>query len=361
LFAAGSLPAQTKNCLELEGSFFKPDARLKRAAENLSRMRGLAVMVLQQADTTEIPFHNGAVLEVQRPDRYTRFLVVDFVEQHFSFGPACQKLVVNFSASQRVVFFRLRRVSPDLKLVHIPGGTFEMGDQFGDGEEDERPAHTLTVGSFCMSEAEVTNAQFCEFLNDKAAAVDSAKKWLDLDSEFCLIQRDAKGFYVTKKEFAGHPVIEISWHGAKAFCDWLSTKYLAKFRLPSEAEWEYAARGGRREKVKYANGLAAISDTAGNFRGGLPARTAPVRTYGPNPFGLYDMAGNVWEWCENWYDRAAYKKMTADTTSSTGFRALRGGSWLFSPEQVRISSRACAKPDQASFALGFRVVMQCDK
>lgn len=362
-FVAGSLFAQTAgpmNCVELEGKFFAPPRGLQRLAEMIAARYACGVLVVQQADTIEVPFANEAGLEIQKLDKHTRLIKVDLIQQHFSFGRICQKLAVNFSDSQRVFFFHLRRVAPNIKFVHISGGTFEMGDQFGDGQEDERPAHTLTLGSFCMSETEITNAQFCEYLNDKSTAADSVAKWLDLTSEFCLIRRDAKGFYSPKKDFADHPVIEVNWHGAKAFCNWLSAKYFATFRLPTETEWEYAARGGN-EKAKYANGRAAISDTAGNFRGGSASRTAPVRTYGPNAFGMYDMAGNVWEWCENWYDRDAYKNTTREATDSTGFRALRGGSWLFSPEQVRVSSRAFAKPSQTSFALGFRVVMQCDQ
>ncbi len=361
---AASLIAQTngsKNCIELEGVFYDLSGDFKKLLEDEARRQKCGILILRQDDTTKIAVKNDAVLNWEELDPYTRLFRVRLLPQTFYFELPCQKLFVDFSASQRVVAFRIRRVSPDLKLVHITGGTFEMGDQFGDSNDDERPAHTLTIDSFCMSEAEVTNAQFCEFLNDKSIAADSVKKLLDLESEFSLIQRSTKAFYTPRAGFADHPVVEITWNGAKAFCDWLSAKYLAEFRLPTEAEWEYAVRGGRREKAKYANGLAAISDTAGNFRGGLVSRTTPVRTYGPNPLGLYDMAGNVWEWCENWYDRAAYKRMTSDATDSTGFRALRGGSWLFSPTQVRVSSRSYAKPGQSSFALGFRVVMECNK
>ncbi len=259
-----------------------------------------------------------------------------------------------------------------IEFVRIPGGSFDMGSN--DGESDEKPVHKVTLKDFYLAKTEVTVGQFKKFVQAKNHRTDAEKEgwsyawsgteWKKVDGA----SWRKPGFDQTDSQ----PVVCVSWNDAKAFCDW------AGLRLPSEAEWEYAARCGPKQ-YKYSWGNSAPSGRKGGnvadetskrkfnwspiFDGydDFYAFTAPVSSFDPNDFGLYDMTGNVWEWCADWYQNS-YEGAPKDGSAwiggvkNTQSRVLRGGSFSDFPIYARAANRLNGPPDNRSFNIGFRVV-----
>jgi serine/threonine-protein kinase len=225
-----------------------------------------------------------------------------------------------------------RRGADDVDMVSVPAGTFAMGDTHGDGEDDERPAHSVTVPAFWLDRTEVTNAQFARFAK---AARDSG------------LARGDRWILEAGKE--QHPVVNIPWRVAVAYCRW------AGKRLPSEAEWEYAARGTDGRKFPWGD---AWDDRRAGFGGNRGSQgAAPVGSYptGISPFGALDMAGNVWEWVSTLY--RPYPYITGDgreSASPQDRHVLRGGSWALNPWDLRASNREFGEPGYRSVYIGFR-------
>ncbi len=246
-------------------------------------------------------------------------------------------------------------------MVFIEGGKFKMGctDEQSDCEDDEKPAHNVIVDDFRIGRYEVTNEQFCAFLNEKGNKTEGSVEWLDISDGDCKIEQKGNR-YVPKIGYNEHPVIEVSWYGAKAFCKWLKDKTGKDFRLPTEAEWEYAARGGNQSKgYKYAgsNDIAKVAWYNANSGNKIHKVNSKV----PNELGLYQMSGNVWEWCHDVYDEDYYKSSPQDnpkgsnSTDSAGRRVLRGGSWYYSSRLCRTTHRLRIQPDGWYYDVGFRV------
>jgi len=219
-----------------------------------------------------------------------------------------------------------------IEYVFIRGGAFEMGDTFGDGEGDEKPVHTVTVSDFYLSKTEVTVAQYRTFCNATGLSMPGAPSWGWQDS---------------------HPMVNVTWNDAVAFCQ------SANGRLPTEAEWEYAAReGGRKIKWSGTNDDNQVGEYAW-WSDNSGSQTHPVAGKLANALGLYDMSGNVWEWCQDWYDEKYYGASPSvnpqGPSSGTG-RVLRGGSWNSSNiGSLRCSNRNRCNPDFGSLNSGFRV------
>jgi formylglycine-generating enzyme required for sulfatase activity len=223
----------------------------------------------------------------------------------------------------------------NLDMVWIPAGTFEMGCVVGDPDclGDERPPHTVTLTrGFWIGIAEVTAGQYRLFAGATGHPLPPQPAW----------SRD------------NHPVVNVSWDDAAGFCSW------AGGRLPSEAEWEYAARGGSDGK-RFPAGDELTHDDA-NFAGSggrdrFPD-SAPVASFAPNGFGLYDVVGNVWEWCADWYGEATYGGPATDPTgpASGTLRVLRGGSYNYQTRSLRLSDRGRSRPDRRAEFIGFRCV-----
>ena len=180
-------------------------------------------------------------------------------------------------------------INTPVGMVLIPAGEFQMGSDDEDADDDEQPVHTVYVDAFYMDEYEVTNAQFKAF-------VDANPHWQkdQIDAKFhdgTYLKHWSGTDYPSGK--ADHPVVYVSWYAAMAYAEW------AGKRLPTEAEWEYAARGGLAgQKYPWGNTLVNDRSWGGN--------TTPVGAYAANGYGLYDMAGNVWEWCLDAYDAEFY-------------------------------------------------------
>ena len=209
-------------------------------------------------------------------------------------------------------------------MVYVAGGSFQMGSN---KQSDEKPIHTVTVSSFFMDATEVTQAQYRKVMGKNPS------------------------------EFSGCdecPVENVSWHDANEYA-----KRVGK-RLPTEAEWEYAARGGSAgSPTKYA-GSNTIKDVAW-YRSNSGSKTHRVAQKQPNELGLYDMSGNVWEWCSDWYDDNYYKnspKYNPKGPNSGSIRVLRGGSWYGNDLFCRVADRDRYNPDVRFNTFGFRLVSQ---
>jgi formylglycine-generating enzyme required for sulfatase activity len=275
-----------------------------------------------------------------------------------------------------------------LDLVLIPAGKFVMGvPEHTDGalpsQPSELPVHRVQITRpFCMGVHEVTVAQFRAFVEAtgyRTTAETSGKGGshlfttnTDTETRPDLNWRNP-GFTQTDD----HPVVQVSWHDAVAFCEWLTKTEGKRYRLPTEAEWEYACRAGTSTRWyfgDYANHLTRFANVAdeelrkvyGSYRSALSvsdghAFTAPIGSYIPNEFGLYDTHGNVWEWCNDWFNPVYYSYTPPENPAGPGdgkTRVQRGGGFLHIYDDSESGHRDSGPPDQAQSSLGFRVVQE---
>lgn len=237
-------------------------------------------------------------------------------------------------------------------MVLIPEGEFEMGSNSGD--PFERPKHTVYLDAFFIDKLEVTNADFSLFLNDEGNKKEDGASWIFIDSDYCKIKK-TNGHFAPEEGYEDHPVVMVSYYGALAYCQW------AKKRLPTEAEWEKAARGGILD-APYPWGYD-IDTTHTNYER-KKRGTTPVGIYPPNGFGLYDMAGNVSEIVSDFYSDNYYRFSPDKNPGGPEigeFHTVRGGSWLSGPKGLRVFKRRegilpyLSLPD-----VGFRCVKDID-
>ena len=256
-------------------------------------------------------------------------------------------------------FFTLKTRSNSVyaDMVLIPAGEFQMGGNDNDAENDEKPMHTVYIDAFYIDKYEVTNAQYKKFIdaNPQWRKDRILRKYHDGD----YLKHWNENNYPHGK--GDHPIVYVSWYAAMAYAQWEGK------RLPIEAEWEKAARGSLISK-KYAWGNLLDSDKA-NYGENIGS-TTPVGTFPANGYGLYDMAGNVWEWCLDEYDADFYSvsprhnplaggtvnNIVSDFTSVKSVRVLRGGSWVSNAKFVRVSDRTRFTPKITNKARGFRCV-----
>jgi len=221
------------------------------------------------------------------------------------------------------------------KLVTIPGGSYLMGCE--SGQDNEKPVHRVWLDEFQLAACQVTNAEFGLFL----LATSSLPPPFWNDSTF---------------HFPEQPVVAVSWHEAVRYCEWLSRQTGDNFRLPTEAEWERAARGGREGEL-YPWGDAAPEATP-NYHARWKHGPEPVGRGEPNGFGLHNMCDNVHEWCSDWF-AADYYAISADRNprgpDSGTRRASRGGSWRHHIKMSRCAARSSIPPDFQYADYGFRV------
>jgi formylglycine-generating enzyme required for sulfatase activity len=224
-----------------------------------------------------------------------------------------------------------QKFKPVTEMVEIPAGAFTMGRS--DGPENEGPAHSVDLPSFYIEIFEVTNAQFVAFTQDSGYVTDAEKG-------------GGTGWraYINGKD--NHPAVKISWNDAQAYCQW------AGRRLPTEAEWEKAARGAQDVLYPWGNNFDARNANVkeSGYRG-----TTPVGTFaaGTSPYGVFDMAGNVWEWTVDWYQPYPGNN-TPDDFYGEKFKVLRGGGWFDEPDQVLVTNRSSTSPEAANDDIGFR-------
>lgn len=239
----------------------------------------------------------------------------------------------------------VKNIAPLLTdMVVIPGGSFYRGSN--DGNRDEVPRHQVYLSSFAIDIHPVTNEQFVRFLEVMGGEKDS-------NHQDIIRMRDSRikrsgGKLSIESGYAKHPVVGVTWYGAIAYAKWIGK------RLPTEAEWEIAARGGR-ENSLYPTG-DDIEKTQANF---FSADTTAVMSYAPNGYGLYDMVGNVYEWCQDWYGYNYYELSIQEPENPNGplqgvYRVLRGGCWKSLKEDLRCSRRHRNNPGTVNGTYGFR-------
>ena len=243
---------------------------------------------------------------------------------------------------------RLRDGTPGPELVVIPAGSFRMGAIHGGGDPDEKPVHAVTIPRhFAMGRYEVTFAEYDRFCQATGREKPKdGRRWFP----FSNWGRDRR------------PVMNVTWDDAVAYTRWLSGQTGQRYRLPSESEWEYAARGGSEERYWWGFG---VGENRANCKGCGSAwdnkKTAPVGSFGANPFGLLDTAGNVWEWCQDtWHE--SYEGAPANGKAWEGGedkrRVQRGGSFGSKPRYIRSSARGRGNPDGRYVYLGLRVLRE---
>ncbi len=259
------------------------------------------------------------------------------------------------------------------QAVYVPEGVFLMGSKDSDADDDEKPQHLVYLGAYWIYQHEVTNAQFSTFISAANYVTTAEKRGWSFAWEGDPWQKKP-GTHWTAPEGPGsdieglddHPVVHISWEDAVAYCTWASG------RLPTEAEWEKAARGTDGRVYPWGNSpvtqgranfcdLNCLADWAETNQDDGFAFTAPVGSFtgGTSPYGAHDMAGNVWEWVADWYDDGYYQKspyLTPTGPSSGKFRVSRGGSYLDNERALRVSYRDGIIPDYATMFHGFRCV-----
>ena len=230
------------------------------------------------------------------------------------------------------------------EMVVITGGEFYRGSN--EGGRDERPRHLVRLNDFAMDISPVTNEQFSRFLEMMGGEKDSNNQDIIRLRESRI--KLSSGKFVIESGYAKHPVIAVSWYGAVAYAKWVGK------RLPTEAEWEIAARGGISDAI-YSTGNT-IERTQANF---FSSDTIGVKSYPPNGFGLYDIAGNVYEWCQDWYDYNYYDVSLQEPENPQGplqgvYRVLRGGCWKSLKEDLRCAHRHRNNPGTVNRTYGFR-------
>ncbi len=243
---------------------------------------------------------------------------------------AADLAIGNVDVLKMLLFQKLVEPTSGLEFVWVKGGCFQMGDRFGEGDDNEKPVHEVCVDSFGMGRYEVTQGQWQKIMGNNP-------------SKF------TKG--------NNYPVEQVSWVDTQDFIRKLNSHTGKSFRLPTEAEWEYAACSGGKKEM-YAGG--SDIDRLAWYDGNSGDSPHPVGTKEPNGLGLYDMSGNVWEWCSDWYDKNYYQHSLRNNPqgpSSGSFRVIRDGCWNGTSRLARCTNRDGFRSGYRLDNLGFRVVL----
>ncbi len=225
------------------------------------------------------------------------------------------------------------------EMVWIPAGSFQMGDIQGDGDDDEKPVHEVSVDRFAIGKYQVTFEQYDKFAEATGKDKPDDEAW----------GRDKR------------PVINVSWDDATAYAKWLSKQTGYIYRLPTEAEWEYMARAGTTTRYCFGDDESSLGDYAW-YNDNSSGKTHPVGEKKPNAWGIYDVHGNVWEWCADIYSADYYSRSPRSNPTGPGrggSRVVRGGSWLFDARCVRAAFRYDYVSSYRSSSIqGFRLLRQ---
>jgi formylglycine-generating enzyme required for sulfatase activity len=284
-------------------------------------------------------------------------------------------IIKSFTTFSLITFLTTLVFAQAPKMILVEGGTFTMGTNSTDPEE--KPAHKVSVSSFYIGEAEVTVSEYRKFTVETGKAMPEPpdKEWLDTHAPTKML------YASTGKTWWGwndnYPMHNINWYDAVGYCNWLSGKnnldkcYTKNadggwdldqtkngYRLPTEAEWEFAAAGGTKsQKFKYSgsNDINAVCWYDETTRLAGPK---DIKTKKPNELGIYDMSGNVWEWCSDYYKSSFYSDSPESNpfnSTPSPYRSLRGGSWHYSANMSLITTRDGPKSGLADFNYGFRL------
>ena len=237
-------------------------------------------------------------------------------------------------------------------MAYINPGSFQMGSN--DGDSDEKPVHTVTIQKgFYLGKTEVTIKEYNRCVDDGGC---KPPKWLESGSSYN-IHTGSDDYYKKKCLKEDCPAIGVSWHNANSYTQWLSRKTGKTYRLPSEAEWEYAARAETTTKWSFGDSDSRIGEYAW-YTSNAGSTTHKVGLKKPNPWGLDDMHGNVWEWCADWYTDSYSTTPRDGSENKNGnqnSRVLRGGSWSVNPSVLRSAVRGRFWPSDRDGSGGFRL------
>jgi formylglycine-generating enzyme required for sulfatase activity len=257
--------------------------------------------------------------------------------------------------------------------VYVPAGAFKMGDNFGDGMPRERPVHTVALDGFYISKYEITNGEWKAFRDspdyDDASLWPGNRVMPKNQIQYWNQANNHGGGTPNSEKF---PVLGVNWDGAVAYCNWISKTTGKKYRLPTEAEWEKAARGTDQRRYpwgntidhSYANYVGAQTFDTGMEVGTFDGKThGKLQTHdGSSPYGVADMAGNIMEWCSDWYSSNYYQLSPLKNPKgpATGaYKVLRGGTFFEEPFDLRTYARSAAWPSlQSHRMIGFRPVRE---
>ncbi|TES90844.1 MAG: hypothetical protein E3J88_03520 [Anaerolineales bacterium] len=244
-------------------------------------------------------------------------------------------------------------------LVYVPAGEFQMGSNIS---YDTEPVHPVYLDAFWIDQTEVTNQQYAEFLNDLGNQTEGGSSWLDAGSKYVRIHQ-TEGEWTADSEYSDHPVVEVSWYGASAYCDWAGRK------LPTEAMWEKAARGADGRTYPWGEGIDCSLAQYGDCGGG----TVPVGSYpdGASPYGALDITGNVQEWVADLYDINYYSNSPFENPQGPSigyyvvplkpplkhYRVLRDGAYNSVGWGLQAAARGGAPPEGSYPGVGFRCVL----
>jgi formylglycine-generating enzyme required for sulfatase activity len=270
-------------------------------------------------------------------------------------------------------FLEKQKIIPE-NMAFVRGGCFQMGDVFRDVPSSEKPVHEVCLDDFYIGKHEVTVGEFRKFVQETGYRTEA--EWQDGCHGWVGNRQEEKkrefnwhntGFPQTEQ----HPVVCVTWNDAYHYIQWINTKKRNNYRLPTEAEWEYAARSsGKRYQYSWGNGNPSgnIADEVSGkeltgvtlwkgYRDGYPY-TAPVGSFKPNELGIYDMSGNVYEWVFDWQEDGYYGKSPRFNPRGpdTGrYKLLRGGAWDLEPETARTTSRYWNVAGARAVCMGFRL------
>ena len=223
-----------------------------------------------------------------------------------------------------------------MEFVFVQGGCFQMGDTFGDGGDDEKPVHEVCVADFWMGKVEVTQGLWERVMGNNPSRYPNGEKY---------------------------PVEQASWNDVQTFIQRLSQRSGKNYRLPTEAEWEYAARsGGKDEKYAGTSDDIGLGEYAW-YEKNSGKTTHPVGLKMANGLGIHDMSGNVWEWCQDWYGKDYYKDSPRDRPQGPGkgiYRVIRGGSWYDLSWYLRATNQGGLSPSGRYNFVGFRLVIPAE-
>lgn len=272
------------------------------------------------------------------------------------------------------------------KMIRVQGGTFTMGatsEQGSDAYDDEKPAHQVTLSTYYIGETEVTQELWkavmgtnpSYFAPKETSAAQGSYDAFVADAKRLNAKKPGTVKIPTRQEWDAamvttsgslkRPVEQVSWDDCQEFIRRLNQLTGRTFRLPTEAEWEYAARGGSKSRgYKYAGGndinaVAWYVENAYDKGESSPDYgTHIVKTKQPNELGIYDMTGNVWEWCQDWYGKYTDgAQSNPEGPSAASYRVSRGGSWLSNARYCRTSLRNFYSPDLRNYDFGLRLVL----
>jgi len=365
----GSFPSNEERMLRgrvFDGKNLLPDVQVR-----LSEETPAARAVYDETVTTD----EAGVYEFVLPDRSLDNPVLQFRKP----GYETQRRPLEYREEDGVLWVDnvfMREAGGEVlapEMVLVAGGAFTMGcvpgrdvDAKKGCPEDELPAHELRLDDFYIGKYEVTNKEYAAFLNAYGSAEVQSGRYAGQ----IMIEEHKWGLQRTGSEegpqwapaegYENHPVIMVSWYGAYEYARWLGNQTNQEYRLPTEAQWEYAARGGQsglKDRFRYAGGndpnsVAWYSSNSGD------RSTYRVGTLQPNQLDLYDMSGNVWEWCRDWYDSDYYgqsPEVNPTGPDAGSVRVPRGGSWHNGPSFLRCADRNNASPGGRKYDLGFRL------